>query len=337
VFINRLKFSFLFALFPRTPQYIVKSIRNAFIFTFQPATAVGVASRLVDKMVVGTPYADASLSDGSRTSESLQYQDNILGESDDDDSDTESDSSDYLSFGESDDEHVYPETKAEREARANERQLVLEAAGLIVTQHDKPPPALVRARSNKRRPAPVVPDKQMVSISASLIKDLPPVPEPAADPEPDHAKRLDDAFDRYESFKNSQYSSNRMSIASTLSGEAFPSSPTISITPSRERDGESKSYSHFLNFLGRSRTPEEKEKSTGKLSISAPIVQGSGDSDPSSPVFGSVCCLTFEPSLALTACLYNSLGQVWLTGQLLKVYPQESAADKKYVHCSYAC
>jgi hypothetical protein len=317
VFINRLKISFLFCFISMyASKYIVKPFGMQSIFMLQGAAAVGAApSRIADKMTAGNLDADASLSDGSRTSESLRYQDshrNILGESgdddDDDDSDTESDSSDYLSFGESEDENVYPETKAEREARAHERQLVLEAAGLIVTQHDKPPPALVLARSNKRRPAPLAPHRQTFPASASPIKELPPVPQVAADPEPeepDHEKRLDDAFDRYESFKNSQYTSNRMSIASTLSGEVFPSSPTISTAPSRERDSEGKSYSYFLNFLGRSRTPEEKEKSTSKLNISAPIIQGSGDFDPSqtSSPFGSVCCLAFEASLVLTTGL----------------------------------
>jgi hypothetical protein len=307
VLINRLNFSFFFCfIFIYTSKYIVKSIGMQSIFTLQGAASIGAApSETVDKMATGHPDADASLSDGSQTSESLRYQDthnNILGESGDEDSDTESDSSDYLSFDESDSENVYPETKAEREARAHERQLVLEAAGLIVTQHDKPPPALVRARSYKRRPAPLAPHKRSVPSPVSPIKELPPVPQVAEDPEPeliDHAQRLDDAFDRYESFKNSQHASNRMSIASTLSGETFPSSPAMSTSPSRERDSEGKSYSHFLNFLGRSRTPEEKEKekerSTSKLNISAPIIQGSGESDPGragSP-FGSVCCFAF--------------------------------------------
>ena len=221
-----------------------------------------------------------------------------MGESGDEDSDTESDSSDYLSFGESDGEDTYPETKAEREARAHERQLVLEAAGLIVTQNDKPPQALVRARSHKRRPAPLAPHKRASSsASAPSAKELPSV-APVADPESeriDHAQRLDDAFDRYESFKNSQYTSNRMSVASTLSGEMLPS-PTTPLTPSRERDSEGRNYSYFLNFLGRSQTPEERERSTSRPNISAPIMQTSGDSDPgrgASPAFGSVCSPTF--------------------------------------------
>ena len=289
-----------------TSKYIIKSLGMQSIFVLQGATAVGInPSKTADKMTPGNLDADPSLSDGSRTSESLRYQDtrsNILGESGDEDSDTDSDSSDYLSFDEDDYENVNPETKAEREARAHERQLVLEAAGLIVTQHDKLPAAVVRARSQKRRPAPVAPRKGKFQNVVSPVKELPPVPQVVAEPEPetptDLAQCLDDAFDRYESFKNTQLMSNRMSVASTISAEVvFPPSPTPSTTASRERDGEGRSYSYILNFLGRSRTPEEKERNTNKLNISAPIMQGSGDSDPglaASPVFGTVCCFAFQ-------------------------------------------
>lgn len=264
-----------------------------------------------DKMVVTKPDADSSLSDASRTSELLRHQDtssNILGESGDEGSDMDSDSSDYLSFDESEEDNVHPDTKAERAARAHERQLVLEAAGLIVTQHDKLPPALVRTRSYKRRPAPLAPTKTRLSTSG---KDLPPTPEVVPSPEPeliDHAQRLDDAFDRYESFKNSQRSSNRISLASNMSVEAYPPSPTISITPSREREGEGRTYSHLLSFLGRSRTPEEKERSTIKLNISAPIIQGSGDPDIGIAAFGSVRRLSLRGFTILTSLVLGELG-----------------------------
>jgi hypothetical protein len=301
----------------------------------QGSTTVGTArSETTDKIAEGNLDVDASLSDGSRTSESHRYQDthrNILGESGDEDSDMDSDSSDYLSFEESDGEDVYPETKVEREARAHERQLVLEAAGLIVTQSDlKPPPSL------RRRPAPSAPQKLS---SDSPNKELPPVPQLTADPEPepmDHAKRLDDAFERYESFKNSQNASNRMSMASTLSGEIFPPSPTISLTPSRERDSEARNYPNFLNFLGRSRTPEER--STSKLSISAPIMLGSGDSDPGragSSAFGSVRRHNSSKFIGTNYMPLISHGRAWLTRRHLMAYPQQSAADRRYVHRSY--
>lgn len=58
----------------------------------------------------------------------------VPGEETDDTNETSD--SDYLSFDESDAE----ETEAERKAREHERQLVLEAAGLIVKEDVKPPP-----------------------------------------------------------------------------------------------------------------------------------------------------------------------------------------------------
>lgn len=220
-------------------------------------------------------------SESWRGEHELDHDGNV--ESDDDD-----DSSDYLSFDESDLEEAYPETKADREARAHERQLVLQAAGLIVTQNDKPPPRITRARSTKRRPAPAAPDRSSTT-SFSSSKELPPVPRPGPEreePEPDHATRLDDAFDRYESFKNTQ--GNRMSIASM---ETLSSSPTVSSftsIPSPTKDTESnKSYSQFLHFLGRTRTPDGERRTT--LNISAPIMNSSNDpSRSTSPAFGTV-------------------------------------------------
>lgn len=205
--------------------------------------------------------------------------------------DDDSDSSDYLSFDESDAEDVYPETKAEREARAHERQLVLQAAGLIVTQDDNPPPRIIRARSMKRRPPPAAPQRSSTA-SLSSTKELPPVPQSELEPEPphepvDHAARLDDAFDRYESFKTTQ--GNRMSVASVDTFSSLPSISNSSTVPSPTKDSEAtKSYSHFLHFLGRTKTPEGERRTT--LNISAPIINGSEDSSRSpTPAFGTVC------------------------------------------------
>ncbi|KAG5637919.1 hypothetical protein H0H81_002680 [Sphagnurus paluster] len=208
------------------------------------------------------------------------------GESEDED-DSGTESSDYLSFEGSDDDDDYPETKAEREARAHERQLVLEAAfqaaGLIVKQDDKkPPPRPVRRRSTKRRPAPAAPKPRVPAI---VTKELPPVPESglsSQDPEPmDHAARLDDAFDRYQSFKNNQ--SNRLSVASSV--ETLSSSPTVSsfslASAPKEEGGR---YSYFLNLLGRTRTPDGEKKT---LNISAPIMISEDLSRTSSPAFGT--------------------------------------------------
>ncbi|KAF8874204.1 hypothetical protein CPB84DRAFT_1967046 [Gymnopilus junonius] len=268
------------------------------------------------------------------------------GEEEDTDVDSDSDS-DYLSFEESDDDEEDANTiatAADKEARERERQLVLEAAGLIVNKDVGPPP--LRARSVKkqqyhhqnrdpqyqnrtqkdqqgqqqqqqsqRRPAPAAPRRM-----ASRHKDLPPVPphdhggpgvEGEGDNEPlSHEARLDDAFARYEYFKNTQATNNlnRLSVVSTDSG-GVPSSPTASVLTQREgreREGEGGKYSYFLHFLrsGGSRTPEEGERSKERRSVSTlnisspmPITSASsvgsgasgvdgGTSRPSSPSFG---------------------------------------------------
>ncbi|KAF8801450.1 hypothetical protein BYT27DRAFT_7198246 [Phlegmacium glaucopus] len=216
-----------------------------------------------------------------------------------DDSDSDSDDSDsnsnYLSFDDVDDQESDITTK---EARERERQLVLEAAGLIVNQDVKPPPR------PKRRSAPAAPQPV-----PSKHKDLPPVPDPETEPDPevenvDHEASLDDAFARYESFRNTQFNLNRLSVISTESGN-YPASPTPTIssmamsssTQSGGSSGEgSGRYAYFLQFLkSGNKTPEGDRKSLTTLNISAPIMnvnpsnQGSlqdGPSRPNSPSFG---------------------------------------------------
>jgi hypothetical protein len=310
-------------------------IQSIYVFS-DGAMTVSVHSRnIINANPNKAKNADVPYSQGPHVPETQHHN---ATKNDDEDSDSESDSSDYLSFEESDGEDVHPETKAEREARAHERQLVLEAAGLIVKQNDKPPPSLIRARSVKRRPAPVAPRRKETRLSIS--KELPPVPEPEPEPEPlDHARRLDDAFERYESFKSSQ-TANRMSMASTLSADTLPSSPTLSVTPSRERESGEGRYSRLLDFLGRGRTPEgEKEKpsrNTATLNISAPIMVNSADSsEPSravSPAFGSVSFrssfLLKVKSMLIARCCC-SLGRVWLIRPHLKGYLRASGVGKR--------
>ncbi|KAK0185975.1 hypothetical protein F5146DRAFT_163320 [Armillaria mellea] len=206
---------------------------------------------------------------------------------DDTDTETETDGSDYLSFDESDIEDAYPETKAEREAREHERQLVLEAAGLIVKQDVKPPPRPPRrSKSGKRRPPPLAPERLSSNTSASSLKGLPPVPPT----ESETSAHLNDAFDRYEAFRYTHANANRMSVASSMdsgppSSPTFstisPTSSTISQTPSKE--GESR-YSSIMHFLGR-KTPEAEKR----LVISAPILNSPETefSRSASPAFGS--------------------------------------------------
>ncbi|KAJ7621612.1 hypothetical protein DFH06DRAFT_1233083 [Mycena polygramma] len=190
-----------------------------------------------------------------------------------DEADSESDSdSDYLSFSE--------DSEADVQAREHERQLVLEAAGLIVKKDVQPPPRPVRRRSKQapRRPPPAAPDRSSVlSTSSSSVsaKELPPIPEP------DAATRLDDAFDRYEAYRG--HHRNRLSVASveTNPPPASPTSPSMTTSSSVE----GRSRSNLLHFLGR-KTPVEAER---RPTISAPILQtpenGNG-SRSNSPAFG---------------------------------------------------
>jgi len=226
------------------------------------------------------------------------------GADDDDSNDSDSDS-DYLSFDDIDNQ----ESDTTKEARERARQLVLEAAGLIVNQDIKPPPR------PKRRSAPAAPRRV-----PSEHKDLPPVPDPEAGPDPevekvDHEANLDDAFARYESFRNTQSNLNRLSVVSTDSG-TLPSSPTATIstmtmssTHSGSGEGSGR-YSQFLQFLkSGSKTPEGERKSVATLNISAPILNVNlsaqstpqdGPSRPNSPSFGMV-----RPLLGPLAHLFN--------------------------------
>ncbi len=252
--------------------------------------------------------ADASQNDSTTTmagdERDVEVKANTTDSSDEEDSD--SDESNYMSFDDSDSDvdDAYPETKEEREAREHERQLVLEAAGLILKQDEnvKPPPRPVRqkSKSSKRRPPPLAPRQQ---VSSSLVHKELPLPPP-----PDPADHLNDAFDRYEAFRSAHANPNRLSVASVES--AAPMSPTVSVVsqpPSLKEGADSRSsYSGFLHFLGRSRTPVESSERKSTLVISAPILNspdmmlGPGDIQRSgSPAFGSVSWLFSTLGLCL--------------------------------------
>lgn len=250
--------------------------------------------------------------------------DSIMNTPDTSESSSESSDSDsdYLSFDDSDDDEDAVQAKA---AREREKQRVLEAAGLIVNQNVGPAPLRPKAKSIKRRPAPAAP-RRMPSI---LTKDLPPVPdtEPeveadAAEPEPEpisHEARLDDAFARYESFKNTHAATalNRLSVVSTDSAgaSAAGASPTttvssMSLAPSTSQgsqrevgaSGEGR-YSGFLHFLtggkGAGHAESEPRRTVASMNISAPMMMatnssssqgtpGEGPTRSNSPSFGMV-------------------------------------------------
>ncbi|KAG2021075.1 signal transducer [Coprinopsis cinerea AmutBmut pab1-1] len=257
-----------------------------------------------------------------------------VGDSTDVDAETGSSDSEYLSFEESDDDDndaQLEDTEEERMARERERQMVLEAAGLIVKTIDgvKPPPTkLTRTRSKahrrpvspsttssppKRRAPPEAPvrRKPRPKRLLSTDKELPPIPieieeeQESAKPM-DPVVQLDDAYARYESFKNQQMESlniNRLSVISTDSGSLRSLSPTVAsftlvqppspgatsstfslgskenATPHKESEPQQDKYrSHFRHYFSRSRTPESTEttpSSIRKLQISGPMPLGS--------------------------------------------------------------
>jgi hypothetical protein len=224
------------------------------------------------------------------------------------DEETGSSGDEYFSVADADDseqeDKMDEETDADWEAREKERQCVLEAAGLIVNQDVKPPPRLARTRSVRRRPPPAAPRRWSI-VSNSSLKDLPPLP--GSPGRGDSSPRVDDAFDRYESFKHTQGNSNRLSVASSF--ETAPSSPSgspaISLAPSISKDSESRPKSHLLNFLGR-RTPANDGPEKRTLTISGPIMnQTDTPSRENSPAFGSVSHLPYY-LMRLSMSLFQS-------------------------------
>ena len=223
--------------------------------------------------------------------------------------------------------------------------------------------ALSESPGQKRRPAPAAPRRRLALLATKDLPSIPTLALPDTDPSPDvlfgsfdttaadkdddtvgegevmsgtgHLKtrsegsvvHLDDAFNRYETFKKMQGShahsplfphahamsamSSRMSMSSFDTGSLAPTSPprspAASVTPSlreREREGggggESRT-SQFFSFIGRhthAGTPDNPERDR-KLVISGPIMHAptpvstplsGGEGGPpreDSPVFGS--------------------------------------------------
>lgn len=228
------------------------------------------------------------------------------GSNDSDDSDSE-----YLSFDDSDegDQETEEEHHIEREARASERQRVLEAAGLIVRKDERrPPPKIPR----KHRPPPAVPDRLTIITEPASDKDkeLPSVPTPQNDVESTY---VDDAYERYEAFKKNQL--NRLSVASSFEMTPSPivTSPTLSVALSMSKadSSEAKLSDKLWDFLGRSKTPEERRTN---LTISGPISGPILTREPSpavsenSAAFGAVSHNQSSSSTYLI--ISRSLGQV---------------------------
>lgn len=211
---------------------------------------------------------------------------------------SDSATTEYHSFSDSDSEDdetvmTEEERKLEREVRAVERQLVLEAAGIIVKKDSTgPPPRLQRRRAvaavrPQHRPAPAPPH----APASTQRADLSELDRPTRVQE-----HLDDAYERYEAFKQQ---SSRLSISSIDQLSPLPpASPSLgsgsfSLVPAqsheslsdKERSREnvsstsSSSYgSRISHFLGRSRTPIQERETRVMSTISAPIMSASSSS-----------------------------------------------------------
>ncbi|KAI9449187.1 hypothetical protein F5148DRAFT_1248554 [Russula earlei] len=197
--------------------------------------------------------------------------------------------SDYHSFSDSDSEDdeatiTEEERKLEREMRAAERQLVLEAAGIVVKKDTtrRPrshPQYMVPSVLPKHRPAPAPPSAPTPSQKLHLDELQLPTQGLA---------HLDDAYERYESFKQN---TSRLSISSA---EQLPLRPLSRLSPSsgsfslastqsheslsdkqrgKENVSASPSYgSRISQLLSRSRTPVLEKEARIVPTISAPIM-----------------------------------------------------------------
>lgn len=268
-----------------------------------------------------SPSAQSSL-----FSQGLQETDEASNERASDGTDSE-----YHSFSDSDSEDdeatmTEEERRLEREMRAAERQLVLEAAGIVVKQDTtrRPPPRVQRRRTvtsvrPRHRPAPAPPIASAPSNGSDVDKPQPPTPTQA---------HIDDAYDRYEAFK--QHTS-RLSVSSIELPPPSPvsvSSSSLSLGQAQPRESyndkdkgkesvnTSVSYgSRITQLLARARTPVQEREARV---ISAPILSTSSSSKGTlgaitredGPAFGSVCGpLTLQEIRAD----WNvwSRGQVW--------------------------
>jgi hypothetical protein len=213
---------------------------------------------------------------------------------------SDSATTEYHSFSDSDSEDdetamTEEERKLEREVRVVERQLVLEAAGIIVKKDStRPPPRIQRRRAitavqPRHRPAPAPPP---VATSTQRA-DLGELDRPTRVQE-----HLDDAYERYEAFKQQSSRLSMSSIDQPLPLPLPPASPSLgsgsfSLTPAqsheslsdKERSKEnvsstsSSSYgSRISHFLGRSRTPMQERETRVMSTISAPIMSSSSSS-----------------------------------------------------------
>ena len=257
----------------------------------EPSSLVSNASATSESSDVLSPLSSAEDALFSRVSQSDI---NEAGN----ESASDSATTEYHSFSDSDLEDdetamTEEERKLEREVRAVERQLVLEAAGIIVKKDSTGPPRHLQRRraiaavGPKHRPAPAPPPPPKSNQPADLCE----LDRPTRVQE-----HLDDAYERYEAFKQQ---SSRLSMSSIDQQLPLPrTSPSMgtssfSLAPAqsheslsdKERGKEnvnntsSSSYGNRISqFLGRSRTPIQERETRVISTISAPIMSQSSSS-----------------------------------------------------------
>jgi hypothetical protein len=183
------------------------------------------------------------------------------------------------------------------DARKLERQRVLEAAGLVVKQAPPRPP-------RKRRPAPKAPPRQRPSDDgrdASPREDSSPgtpsreknLPEQPDETETESILRIDDAYERYQAFRQSREGRASLPLIegapSTNANTGIPPTPvspsaTISSLPSATDS----TKAAIKSFFGRG---SERDKPRAAVTISAPVISAPISSTPErgpSPAFGMV-------------------------------------------------
>ncbi|KAI0085934.1 hypothetical protein BDY19DRAFT_963763 [Irpex rosettiformis] len=207
----------------------------------------------------------------------------------------------FESSSDEEEELTEEQRKAEREARELERQRVLSAAGLVVMKSDrKPPPRPARRKSiRKHRPPPAVPEKRQTPSRPP--KDLPILPDTD---NKDTSLRLDDAYERYEAYKQSTANFKRLSSASidtSASLSVYSPSLTLSPSPSNDQENTSQTGSHFLSFFGRKTPANDGETRTrpiisGPIPISGPNMKDSASSVSSDSEFGATWASLIDKS-----------------------------------------
>jgi hypothetical protein len=270
--------------------------------------------------------------------------------SDDSDSDLDSDSDSENDEDEDDDAAMTEEERQlERETRAAERQLVLEAAGIVVVAEPRPPPPLPPPRIRRPStptPMPMAPAERPKHRPAPA----PPTPTPSHHDKPlPEIRTVDDAYERYEAFK--QQASSRTSVSSIEQLLHPPASPVS--TTSSERDrlsavvSSASSYgSRISQLLARSRTPVQDRETRLVPTISAPILSTSSSGASGmlgtpvredGAVFGSVSRVAREGSVRswfADAGCGRSRGRVWWISLRLRDCRIVSGVDRRCV-CSF--